>query len=39
MADVQRLHALRVDEPYGVWGGTSAAERRGLLGARRFPVP
>lgn len=32
-------HALRVDEPYGVWGGTSASERRALLGARHFPEP
>ena len=29
-----RAHALRVDEPYGVWGGMSVAERRVLLGAR-----
>jgi WhiB family transcriptional regulator, redox-sensing transcriptional regulator len=32
-------HALRADEPYGVWGGRSAAERRELLGARHFPAP
>lgn len=34
-----RAHALRVDEPYGVWGGLSAIERRELLGARHFPAP
>jgi WhiB family transcriptional regulator, redox-sensing transcriptional regulator len=33
-----RAHALRADEPYGVWGGLSATERRELLGARRFPA-
>ena len=27
-----RRHALSVREPYGVWGGLSAAERAGLLG-------
>jgi WhiB family redox-sensing transcriptional regulator len=32
-------HALRSDEPYGVWGGLSAAERRERLGARHFPSP
>ena len=30
-----RAHALRVDEPYGVWGGLSVDERRTLLGTRR----
>ena len=33
-----RTHAMRVDEPYGVWGGLSTAERRALLGARRSPA-
>jgi WhiB family redox-sensing transcriptional regulator len=32
------LHALRVDEPYGVWGGMSVAERRDLLGRRESGV-
>ena len=32
-------HALAVDEPYGVWGGTSPVERRALLGVRHLPVP
>ena len=30
-----RAHALRADEPYGVWGGLSVAERRAKLGGRR----
>ena len=34
-----RTHALRVDEPYGVWGGLSTAERRMQLGARRSNTP
>jgi WhiB family redox-sensing transcriptional regulator len=29
-----RAHALTVREPYGVWGGLSAAERAGLIRAR-----
>ncbi|MEU6891794.1 WhiB family transcriptional regulator [Streptomyces sp. NPDC046557] len=30
-----REHALLQPEPYGVWGGLTAAERRVLLGRRR----
>lgn len=29
------LHALRVREPYGVWGGLSESEREDLLSSRR----
>jgi WhiB family transcriptional regulator, redox-sensing transcriptional regulator len=34
-------HALRVREPYGVWGGHSEEERAALLGLRslRYPAP
>ena len=30
-----REHALKVQEPYGVWGGLTAAERRVVLARRR----
>ena len=30
-----RRHALEVQEPYGVWGGLSEAERRAILHRRR----
>jgi WhiB family redox-sensing transcriptional regulator len=30
-----REHALRQPEPYGVWGGLTAAERRVVLARRR----
>ncbi|MBB0244821.1 WhiB family transcriptional regulator [Streptomyces alkaliphilus] len=30
-----REHALDQPEPYGVWGGLTAAERRVMLGRRR----
>ncbi|SFS97569.1 WhiB family transcriptional regulator [Saccharopolyspora flava] len=30
-----REHALRAQEPYGVWGGLGEQERRALLGTRR----
>lgn len=29
-----REHALRVREPYGVWGGLTESERQEILGAR-----
>ena len=29
-----RTHALRVDEPYGIWGGMSESERVEILRAR-----
>jgi WhiB family redox-sensing transcriptional regulator len=34
-------HALRVREPYGVWGGPSEDERAELLGLKslRYPAP
>ena len=34
-------HALRVREPYGVWGGAHEEERAELLGLRslRYPAP
>ena len=34
-------HALRVREPYGVWGGHSEEERAALLGLQslRYPAP
>jgi WhiB family redox-sensing transcriptional regulator len=32
-----RQHALRVQEPYGVWGGLSEEERLVLLGRQRRP--
>ncbi len=32
-----REHALRVREPYGVWGGMSEHEREDYLQARRIP--
>lgn len=28
-------YALTVHEPYGIWGGLTEAQRRGLLGRRR----
>ena len=32
-------HALKVEEPYGVWGGTTEEEREALLGrGRRLTV-
>lgn len=36
-----RNHALRVREPYGIWGGLSEDDRAGLLGVRslRYPAP
>lgn len=30
-----RRHALQVHEPYGIWGGLSAEERKSLLRAER----
>jgi WhiB family redox-sensing transcriptional regulator len=30
-----REHALRVQEPYGVWGGLSEAERHQMIHQRR----
>jgi WhiB family redox-sensing transcriptional regulator len=30
-----RAHALQVNEPYGIWGGLSADERKGVLRAQR----
>jgi WhiB family redox-sensing transcriptional regulator len=32
-------HALRVREPYGIWGGLSEAERADLLGVRSLRYP
>jgi len=32
-------HALRVREPYGIWGGLSEAERAELLGVRSLRYP
>jgi len=32
-----REHALRVAEPYGVWGGLSAEEREDLLATQHRP--
>jgi WhiB family redox-sensing transcriptional regulator len=37
--EVCRQHALRVPEPYGIWGGLSAEERATLLRSRRPTVP
>lgn len=34
-----RQHALRVHEPYGVWGGLSEEERARLLIEDRIAVP
>jgi WhiB family redox-sensing transcriptional regulator len=36
--DLCRRHALEVEEPYGVWGGMSEAERDNVLKARRRSV-
>ena len=33
-----RAHALKVREPYGVWGGLTEAERESLQEAQRVPV-
>ncbi len=35
-----RLHALSVQEPYGIWGGLSESERDGLIrtGRRRLSL-
>jgi len=33
-----RVHALRVHEPYGIWGGLSEEERATLLRTRRPTV-
>ncbi len=32
-------HALKVQEPYGIWGGQSEAERAKLLGTRSMRYP
>jgi WhiB family redox-sensing transcriptional regulator len=32
-------HAVATDEPYGVWGGLTRAERLGIRPGRRFPRP
>jgi len=32
-------HALRVREPYGIWGGLSETERADLLGVRSLRYP
>ncbi|MGZ6870055.1 MAG: WhiB family transcriptional regulator, partial [Frankiaceae bacterium] len=32
------LHALRVREPYGVWGGLSESERENVLSGLGGPV-
>jgi WhiB family redox-sensing transcriptional regulator len=34
-------HALRVQEPYGIWGGLSEDERAAMLGVEslRYPAP
>ncbi len=37
--EVCRQHALRVPEPYGIWGGLSAEERATLLRTRRPIAP
>ena len=37
--DECRLHALRVREPYGIWGGLSEDERASLLGVRTMRYP
>ena len=37
--DTCREHALRVREPYGVWGGLGEGERRHILLARRGANP
>ena len=34
-----REHALRVREPYGIWGGLSEDERAGLLGVQSLRYP
>jgi len=34
-----RRHALEVHEPYGIWGGLSAEERKAALRAQRHQVP
>ena len=34
-----RAHALRVREPYGIWGGLSESERASLLGVRSMRYP
>ena len=34
-----REHALRVREPYGVWGGLSEEERAALLGVASLRYP
>lgn len=34
-----REHALMMPEPYGVWGGLTAAERRVLIARRRRELP
>jgi WhiB family redox-sensing transcriptional regulator len=34
-----RAHALRVREPYGIWGGLSEEERATLLGVRSMRYP
>lgn len=34
-----REHALRAREPYGVWGGLSAEDRREVLHPRPDPTP
>jgi WhiB family redox-sensing transcriptional regulator len=34
-----RAYALRVREPYGVWGGLSEPERASLLGLRTLRYP
>jgi WhiB family redox-sensing transcriptional regulator len=34
-----RAHALRVQEPYGIWGGMSEDERAKLLGLRSMRYP
>lgn len=32
-------HALKVQEPYGIWGGTSEDERAALLGVESLRYP
>jgi WhiB family redox-sensing transcriptional regulator len=34
-----REHALRVREPYGIWGGLSEDERADLLGVQSLRYP
>jgi WhiB family redox-sensing transcriptional regulator len=34
-----RSHALRVREPYGIWGGLSDDERAEILGVQSFRSP